>query len=154
MSPLKKGVSKWAFREKLFGICTLMPTTTSMTPLDVIEPIFRVLSVSASDTIDIEALISSADNTPLDTPSEGILVTSATPYGSNIMKFGKCNHVFSFRIGITILYWFFYVCRLYSIEKSRSSSYFDVSFFSFLILIPLLAWPISLFMVIWFMKKE
>ncbi|CAI9302330.1 unnamed protein product [Lactuca saligna] len=69
MSLLKNGVSKQDFREKLFGICPPIPTTTIMTPLVVFEPVSRAPVVSIANTMVVEALISSADNTALDTPS-------------------------------------------------------------------------------------
>nr|KAJ0184869.1 hypothetical protein LSAT_V11C900478040 [Lactuca sativa] len=51
-----------------------MLTTTIVTPLVVIEPVSGAPVVPASNTIVVEALISSADYIALDTPSE------ATPF--------------------------------------------------------------------------
>ncbi|CAH1416225.1 unnamed protein product [Lactuca virosa] len=84
MSFLKKGASKRAFQDKLFGICTLVSTTTAMTPLIVTKPTSGASIVSASDTIDVDALIYPTDNSPLDTASDNMLVTSSTPSGSTI----------------------------------------------------------------------
>ncbi|CAI9273753.1 unnamed protein product [Lactuca saligna] len=42
--------------------------------------------MTSFDTIYVEELISSDNNTPLDTPSKGMLVTSSNPSGSTIPK--------------------------------------------------------------------
>lgn len=109
-----------------------MLTTTIVTPLVVIEPVSGAPVVPASNTIVVEALISSADYIALDTPSEGMLVTISTPFGSTILKFGRCNPFFphfSHWYFPSLLVLFFCVCRFYSYEKLSYSFYFSFSSF-------------------------
>lgn len=120
MPLLSKGSSKQAFWEKLFCIRSPTPSTTAVTPISVIEPAFRAPTIPSSDYIDVEALISLVDNTPLDTPSEGILVTSDAASSSTIPKFRKCNPIcfYFYFLHISIIYWFsFCICKYIPVKK-------------------------------------